>query len=282
MNDAVEAAQEAAPEVVQSEEIEQITEAPEAAESTEGQVKPQPAEDDQSEEQKSEAAKRRERRKAQREAEQRELREAQEAAEKAKSDAERIKAAVAALKEPKQADYPDFESYQAALTAFHVGKGMDQRQIQSLEEAAKAKHEHTQALKAAQQQADAQNWAAQVAEAREKYPDFEEAMQVARNARYVSQELSEMIVGSDIGADVAYFLGKNPDVAQRLSAMTDPVSMARALGQVEARLSDPQPKTVSTAPAPINPVKGKSATPLKAIEDMTTAEYIEARKAGKL
>jgi hypothetical protein len=53
------------------------------------------------------------------------------------------------------------------------------------------------------------------------------------------------------------------------------------LGRISAGLQRPQPKTVSTAPAPINPVK-PGGTAAKRVDDMNYDEYAAARRAGKV
>ena len=276
-------APEAGEEVVQPDAIE--AEAAEAPESTEGQDESQPAEDDaegepkaETEEQKSKSQERRERRKAELER----IRQSQIDAEaQAKEAQERLKAYQEAsqnLSEPKQSDFPDFDKYQAALSAFYMMRGFDGREAARLESEAKARFEKVQQAKQEQAQEAAQNWAAQISEAQQKYPDFD---QVARNPNLpISPALAEQITGSDVAGDLAYYLGKNPEQAARLSSLP-PVEMARAIGRIEQQVSAPQPKTVSTAPQPISPVKPK-ATPVLDPSKMPYDEYVAARKAGKL
>lgn len=93
-------------------------------------------------------------------------------------------------------------------------------------------------------------WAEQVAEARTRYSDFE---QVAFYAP-ISNELAEVVKDSDLGADIAYFLGKNPNRAREISAMSRD-SMLKAIGALETRLVQPKaPKR--TVPEPQEPVRG--------------------------
>ena len=257
-------------------EVEQ-TEAPEAVDSTTGQDENQPADDDaegtpeaEAEERKSKSAERRERRKAQLD----ELRQSEAAATTAAEDANKriadLKQAAASIPKPKQADYSDFEQYQADITAFRMAEMIDGRELQKLEADAKAHFAKVNDAKTTQKQADAQNWAAQQEEGRAKYPDFDQV--VATDALKISATMAEMIVQSDDGDEVAYYLGKNPDVAAQIYAMGTPVEVARAMGRLEAQVSAPKPKMTSTAPAPVNPVKGK-ATASQDPENMGPAAY---------
>jgi len=272
MNPALEAG-----EVVQPEAIE--AEAPEAAESTEGQVESQPAEvdaDAETEEQKSKSQERRERRKAELDR----LRQAEQAAtQKAKEAEERLKSLREAAKKipaPKQSDFADYETYQAALSAHFVTQGFDRRQAETIEAEARAQYQQAEAAKLAQKQEAAQNWAAQVAEAKQRYPDFAQVA-LADNVP-INAPMAEMIAQSDVAADVAYFLGKNPSYAIQMQNLP-PVEMARAMGRIEQMVSAPQPKTVSTAPKPISPVSPKPVGS-KNPDTMTASEYRAWREAG--
>ena len=274
MNPALEAG-----EVVQS--VVEETAAPEAAESTEGQVEGQPAEVDaeaEAEDQKSKSQERRERRKAELDR----LRQAErEAAQKAKEAEERLKSLREAAKKipaPKQSDFADYETYQAALSAHFVTQGFDRRQAETMEAEARAHYQQAEAAKAAQKQEAAQNWAAQVQEAKARYPDFAQVA-LADNVP-INAPMAEMIAQSDVAADVAYFIGKNPSVGLQMWNLP-PMEMARAMGRIEQMVSAPPPKTVSTAPQPISPVRAK-ATPVIDPAKMSMDEYIAARKSGKI
>jgi hypothetical protein len=58
-----------------------------------------------------------------------------------------------------------------------------------------------------------------------------------------------------------------------------PIEMARAMGRIEQMVSAPQPKTVSTAPKPINPVSPKPVGS-KNFETMSASEWRAWREAG--
>lgn len=274
MTDEVQVAEEATPEVVQT-EVEQ-TEAPEAAESTEGQTNDQPAEGEQPEDEISPSKARRERRKAELERLRQSEAEANAKLQEYEQRRAKIEQAAKANQPPKESEFADYNDYLMAAGAYHAAKNWDERQIRETDEQINA---HKQQLTAVQQQQRAevaQNWAAQVAEAKAKYADFE---QVAFTAP-ISDDVAEMIAGSDQGADVAYYLGTNRQEAERISRLP-PMEKARALGAIEARLSVAPPVTQTKAPAPITPIKGK-ATAAKDPSKMTMDEYMAARKAGKI
>lgn len=258
--------------------------APEAVESTEGQDNTQPAEDDaadtdaEAEERKSKSAERRERRKA----EQTRLRESEAAAVKRAREAEQAlaaaKEAAKKLPKPKQADYSDFDEYQAALSAFKMTQTIDDREMHRLETEAKAHFAEVEQVKAQQKHEAAQSWLAQVDEARTKYPDFDAV--ALGDAPVINQQMADILLQTDVAAEITYFLGKNRQVGADISQL-DPINMAMAIGRLEAQVTAPKPKTATDAPAPISPIRGK-ATAKKPPAEMSMAEYKAARAAGQL
>ena len=94
-------------------------------------------------------------------------------------------------------------------------------------------------------------------EARAKYDDFE---QVAYNPQLrVTDVMAETIKASDMGPDLAYWLGTNPKEADRISRLA-PLLQAREIGKIEAKLgSNPLVKPTTSAPAPISPVTARTS-----------------------
>jgi hypothetical protein len=124
-------------------------------------------------------------------------------------------------------------------------------------------------------------------EARTKYDDFE---QVAYNPKLpITDVMAETIRASDVGPDVAYYLGANPKEADRISRLP-PFLQAKELGKIEVRLTDNPPvKRTTSAPAPITPVTARSGnnpsfdtTDPRSIKNMSTSEWIEADRARQM
>jgi hypothetical protein len=120
-------------------------------------------------------------------------------------------------------------------------------------------------------------------EAREKYDDFE---QVAYNPRLpITNTMAQAIQASEIGPEVAYYLGSNPKEAERISRLSA-ILQAKEIGKVEAKLaSDPPAKKTSNAPAPISPVTTRSTggpaydtTDPRSIKTMSTSDWIAAER----
>ena len=124
-------------------------------------------------------------------------------------------------------------------------------------------------------------------EARLKYDDFE---QVAYNPKLpITDVMAQTIQSSDIGPDLAYWLGTNPKEADRIARLS-PFLQAKEIGKIEAKLSDNPPvKKTTSAPAPIKPVAARSSgapaidtTDPRSTKTMSTSEWIEAERARQM
>ncbi len=105
--------------------------------------------------------------------------------------------------------------------------------------------------------------------------------------------ISGSILESDHGPELLYYLGQNPDEAERIAKLS-PTRAVMALGQLEAQLAEQEPEKgkeartstpVSHAPEPITPIKKPSGSGVKYSPDdpktadkMTTDEWLKARR----
>jgi hypothetical protein len=125
-------------------------------------------------------------------------------------------------------------------------------------------------------------------EARNKYDDFE---QVAYNPKLpITDAMAQTIQSSEVGPDMAYYLGSNPKEAERISRLS-PLQQAKELGKIEAKLADnPVVKKTTNAPAPIAPVTARSSsgspaydtTDPRSLKSMSTSEWIEAERQRQI
>ena len=122
---------------------------------------------------------------------------------------------------------------------------------------------------------------------RDKYDDYD---QVARNPNVpITEVMAEAIYASDVGPEVAYYLGSNIKEAARISRLS-PFLQAKEIGKIEAKLaSDPPVKKTSNAPAPISPVTARSTgapshdtTDPRSVKSMTTSQWIEAERQRQI
>src|SRR5215469_17029480 len=110
----------------------------------------------------------------------------------------------------------------------------------------------------------------------------------------IPQGVQMAILEMENGPDVAYFLGKNPQVVKSLNKMSVPTAMAE-IGRISARLEGPQDKEkesnqerkinsgpdrepiVSRAPAPIKPLSGHATKSSVPIDEMSYSDYRRIR-----
>ncbi len=123
--------------------------------------------------------------------------------------------------------------------------------------------------------------------ARDKYDDFE---QVAYNPKVpITNVMAESIQNSEIGPDVAYYLGTNIKEAERIARLS-PILQAKEIGKIEAKLdSNPPVKKTTSAPPPISPVTARSAgvsaydtTDPRSTKTMTDSQWIEAERMRQM
>jgi len=114
----------------------------------------------------------------------------------------------------------------------------------------------------------------------QSHPDYFEV--ISNPYLRISQDMVDVIADTDNPAALAYYLGKNPQEAGRISTM-NLAGVARAIGRIEAELSAPPPprqitpKTVTKAPPPVTTLTGAPAV-VKSLEEMSMREYDERRR----
>ena len=117
--------------------------------------------------------------------------------------------------------------------------------------------------------------------ASEKYADFK---QVAYGDHVrITQVMADTIRASEVGPDVAYYLGSNPSEAAKIADLP-PFLQAKEIGRLEAKLlSNPPVKKTTSAPPPIAPVTARGGnasaydtTDPRSVKTMSTSEWIEA------
>jgi hypothetical protein len=116
-------------------------------------------------------------------------------------------------------------------------------------------------------------WTETTAEFRQKVPDFDA---VAHNPNLsVTPIMADAIRESSRGAEIAYYLGKNPAEAAQIAGLP-PLSQATAIARLEGRLAV-GPTSVSRAPHPVGTLSGRSGGGGKPLEDMDFEDYRRAR-----
>lgn len=243
----------------------------------EGQDDTQPAaEPEKADADKSEAAKRRERDRAYKERLRSEAADAQAQLQKVAAQKAKIIAAGESEAEPKAEDFADVADLIAAKAVWAARKSTRSDQLAALNEQESAAKADYDARVTAERQMTEERWQAARKDATGRYADFD---QIALTSPITRPDIAALIKASDAPADLAYYLGMNHGIAARIDQM-HPIEAARALGQIEARLQAPKPRTTSTAPEPINPTNGGGAVGAKDPAKMTGAEYVAWRNSG--
>jgi hypothetical protein len=183
--------------------------------------------------------------------------EASQAPKPAAIEAPKPAAAIPDDPEPKQSDeaYQAENGYEKFLRA---ASRWDLRQ------------EQRQTEQQRQKQAEHQNIAGKITAARAKFADFDSVLTLVPTA-----PMLEFLKEFDSGADVMYYLGKNPAEYNRIAALSNARQLAE-LGKLEDKLStpapeQPKPQPVSRAAAPPRTIGGTEAPaprPLAEAQDM--------------
>jgi hypothetical protein len=117
------------------------------------------------------------------------------------------------------------------------------------------------------------SWDERSAKFMESNPDFQAV--ISNPAIPISKDMADVFMESDQGPAIAYHLGKNPDVAARISRMP-PRKMTLAIGRLERDVAASKPKPTK-APTPPSPVGGQQ--PSADIADMTIEEFMAKRNS---
>lgn len=82
---------------------------------------------------------------------------------------------------------------------------------------------------------------------------------------------------SDMAAQVARYLGQNPDEAADFADLS-PGQLGRRLAKLEIKLEQPGKVKTSKAPAPITPINGTGASDLVDLNSASMEDYIKRRR----
>jgi hypothetical protein len=118
----------------------------------------------------------------------------------------------------------------------------------------------------------ATTWAKRQEAGRKKYEDFDEV--AGSEEVVITKDMAAVIMDSDLGHEIAYFLGKNPDEAERIAELS-PSRQAAEIGKLELKLANPAKP--SSAPAPINPVKPKGTVTTGLSDSLDIKEWMRRR-----
>lgn len=121
----------------------------------------------------------------------------------------------------------------------------------------------------------------------EKYDDYQQV--VENPALPITDVMAQTIRASEVGPDVAYWLGTNPKEAARIANLP-PFLQAKEIGRIEARIAaEPPVRKTTSAPAPIAPVTSRTSsapsydtTDPRSVKSMSTSEWIAAERERQI
>ena len=205
------------------------------------------------------------------EAEERGRQEAEQARQEALYWRQQAEQAKQQIGPPRSDQFQDYEQFLRATAAFEAQKVTEERIAAERQQA--WQYQHAQMQQAQQIQARAQYEATiqqKVAEAEKKFPDFVEVVTSPELPGLQGTPAFGAILESEMGAEVMYYLGKNPARAHQIVSLS-PLAQVREIGRIEASLSTG--KSVTQAPPPPSSVNAQTGSATR--EPRTVDEYYE-------
>jgi hypothetical protein len=122
---------------------------------------------------------------------------------------------------------------------------------------------------------------ARVEASKQRYPDFDQAIQDAVNAGAdLHPAVAQAVMNLENSADVLYRLAKDLDLSDRIAAM-NPVGAVAEIGKLSAQLGTRHAPPVTQAPPPPTPVKKNSAVTSSGLsDDLSPEEWVRRRNAA--
>ena len=174
----------------------------------------------------------------------------------------------APLTKPRKADFADPDAYDDAVLEWAASEGARRSRAEIAAAEARRAQDAEQQAQAATAQAERAIWEERRVAAVQKYADFDEV--AFKPDLPITTAMAAAISAESNGADVAYYLGKNPQEAARIAALKPNQAFA-AVVRLAMKLED-KPST-SKAPAPITPVGARAGAVSKSPHEMSMEEY---------
>lgn len=159
------------------------------------------------------------------------------------------------LPKPKWENFETEEAYREAEIEWQAEKVFRKKELQR----------HQQVIQQQQRQEKAQfeSW---LDAGNSKFEDFQAVAmkKYEQGGPAITLEMDQAIRSDDLGHEIAYHLGKNPEESRRIAALS-PIAQIREIGKLSARLEketiQPEPRTRTAAPAPTKGPAGGSESP---------------------
>lgn len=169
---------------------------------------------------------------------------------------------------PNRNDFDTYEEYLDAKADWKVAETLNEVRRRALQE---------QAQQAAAQRE--REWNVRQQKAASKYEDFFDVVQ--SEDLIITDLMAGAIKEAEAGPEIAYFLGKHPNEAARIAALS-PAAQVREIGKIEARLELTPTKAPSKAPAPVEPARGEAAADVIDLSSARSQKEYEAMRAKQI
>jgi len=169
--------------------------------------------------------------------------------------------------EPKEADFETYGEYLKAL-AKHEARQMLRAEREAAEQERSKKAQQSEAERYQARQTEL------IEKGEDKYEDFEDVIKSDTNT--YSRAAFLAMLESDMGAELLYFLAKNPDEGKRISALPA-YAQAKEIGKLEDKLQAKPQKQISKAPEPIKPVTSGQTNSDVLSDDLPIEKWMELR-----
>lgn len=166
-----------------------------------------------------------------------------------------------------QFEYDD-AAYIEALTDWKVQKALEMTQAQNAEKQRRSQQEQVyQDFESRRQSTNIKGVTA--------YDDFEDVV-LDNYDLTITPQMADIITDSEIGHDIAYYLGSNTSEADNIAKMP-PLKQAAAIAKLETKLASKPQKKISKAPNPIKAVGAKGTTSTKLDPSKDLKKWMEMR-----
>lgn len=185
----------------------------------------------------------------------------------------------AATPRPQRENFDSPDAYDSALISWAADNAAKTAEAKILEREAKRQSDLTQkqrddnAKKARDDRA--KDWQSKADKFAKEHPDFADLVTENDDLK-ISQAMTDFITEADNGPEIAYHLGKNPELADRISQLS-PAKAGIELGKIVANLEAAAKPKVSKAPRPASPVSARNTAAKKTAEEESMDEYAARR-----
>lgn len=165
-----------------------------------------------------------------------------------------------APKRPKLDEFEDYDHYLDALTDYSENVAKYQASVLLQSERSRWNQERENERKKTAEAEAVRPIEQKLDRGREKYEDFNEVIEMA----LYTEDTRKMVLESDYTDELAYYLGKNPEHAERIAQM-GVLGAAKEIAKLEAGFAGttkpPPQKKTSAAPEPIAPLAQGGSAP---------------------